>query len=172
MSKSKAEGIEILKEKFTSHGSCFVVDYRGLTVEEITTARQELRKNNATLSVIKNTLARKASEGTSFNGLSEHLKGPSSIIFTDDDVVDVAKTVIKLDKDLKDFEIKVAVLEGNVIDTDGIKSLSKLPPKEVLIAQLLGTMNAPIANFASGLNQIMAKLVYTIKAIEEQKAKQ
>jgi large subunit ribosomal protein L10 len=131
--------------------------------------RAELRKNNATLKVIKNTLATRASEGTSFAPMVAHLKGPTSIIFSEGEVVDVAKTVISLDKKLEKFGIKVAVLEGKVLDTDKIKALSQLPSKEVQLSILLGTLNAPITGLARSLNQTITKLAYALNAVAEQK---
>ena len=166
---TKAEEVEALKEQFSSHSSCFLVDYRGLTVDEMTGVRTELRKNNATLKVIKNTLASRATEGTSFAPLAEHLKGPSSIIFSEGEIVGVAKSVITLNKILEKFEVKVGILEGKVLDSNKITALSKLPSKEVQLAILLGTLNAPITGLACSLNQTIAKLAFALNAVAEQK---
>ncbi len=167
---NKFEEVEFLKEKFSSHQSCFLLDCRGLTVEEVTKLRRELRESKASMRVVKNTLASKASDGTSFETMKGHLSGPTSMVFPEGEVVDVAKTIVKLDGDLENMQIKVGVLDGQLLDSKQVAALSKLPGKQVMLGVLAGTLNAPVRGLAVSLSQVIGKLAYALKALEEQKA--
>ena len=131
-----------------------LVDYRGLTVAEDTAMRKELREAGVIYKVCKNTMMRRAFEGTEFAGLDEYLEGPSAIAISKDDATAPARIICKFAKDAKALEVKAGVVEGTVYDANGIVELSKVPSREELLSKLLGSIQSPITNLARVLNQI------------------
>ncbi len=168
MEKKQALVQEIAEKLKNSQGTV-VVDYRGLNVEEVTELRKQSRENNIDYKVYKNTMVRFAAKEAGVEGLLEHLTGPNAIAFCDSDPVAAAKLINKFAKDHKALEIKAGVVEGNVIDMDGVISLAKLPPKEELVAKALGSLNAPIAGFVNVLNANIRGLAIALNQIAEQK---
>ena len=134
-----------------------VVDYRGLTVEQDTKLRKQLREAGVVYKVCKNTMMKRAFEGTDFAALDEHLEGPSAIAISKDDATAPARILCKFAKNAKALELKAGVVEGTVYDVAGVQELSKIPSREELLSKFLGSIQSPITNFARVIKQIAEK---------------
>ena len=134
--------------------SVVLVDYRGLTVAQDTELRKQLREAGVIYKVCKNTMMKRAFEGTDFAGLDEYLEGPSAIAISKDDATAPARILCKFAKGADKLEVKAGVVEGKVNDLAGIQELSKIPSREELLSKLLGSIQSPIANFARVIKQI------------------
>ncbi len=137
--------------------SVVVVDYRGLTVAEDTQLRRQLREAGITYKVYKNTLVKRAVEGTEFENLTDVLEGPSAFAVSTDDATAPARIIAQFAKKAPKLEIKAGVVEGTYYDADGMKVIADIPNRETLLSRLLGSMQSPITNFARVLNQIAEK---------------
>ncbi|HIT00547.1 MAG TPA: 50S ribosomal protein L10 [Candidatus Faecaligallichristensenella faecipullorum] len=166
----KTSVVEGVKEKMQAAQSMVLIDYRGLTVAEVTDLRNRCRKEGVEYAVIKNTMIRKAAEELGIEGLDPMLHGPTAVAFGMTDAVAPAKILVNFIKDVKKTEIKCGVMEGKVLDVKGVEALAELPPKEVLIAKMMGSLNAPITNFVGVLSATLRSLVYAIEAVRKQKA--
>lgn len=164
----KEQVVEAVNREFKGASIAIVTRYRGLTVEKMTQLRREMRASGSHYRVVKNTLARRASKGTPFEGLAEFLTGPTGIV-TSKDPVAPAKVLAAFGKANPTLEVVGGVLDGTVIYADSISELAKLPSKEVLMAKLLGTMIAPIQNFVGVLAAIPASVVRVLDRIRESK---
>jgi len=133
------------------------VDYRGLTVEEDTKLRKQLREAGVVYKVYKNTLLKRAFEGTEFEALSKHLDGPTAVAFGLEDATAPARIISEIAKTSPKLEFKAGVVEGTYYDEKGIQIIATIPSREVLISKLLGSLQAPITNFARVLKQIAEK---------------
>lgn len=131
-----------------------LVDYRGLTVAQDTVMRKELREAGVMYKVCKNTMMKRAFEGTDCEQLNEYLEGPSALVVSKEDATAPARILAKFAKDAKALEMKGGVVEGNVYDSKGLDELSKIPSREELLSKLLGSIQSPITNLARVLNQI------------------
>ena len=163
----KNEKIESYKKQFENAKVAVVADYRGLTVEEITNLRRELQKQDADLTVTKNTLCKVASKGTSFEPIEALLKGPTAVAFGFGDEVNAAKVLSNFIKETKKCEITGAVLDGKVLSADEAKQLANLPSKEELYAKILGSINSPASGIVYSINGIMSALTRAINAVKD-----
>ena len=134
--------------------SVVIVDYCGLTVEEDTRLRKELRENGIIYKVYKNTMMNFAFKGTDCESLSQHLEGPNAIAISKTDATAPARVLAKFAKDAKALEIKAGIVEGTYYDAAGMEAISKIPSREELLGKLLGSIQSPIANFARVISQI------------------
>ena len=146
--EQKQQIVAEITEKFTSSKSTVVVDYRGLTVAEVTELRKQLRDAGVEFKVYKNTLTRRATEGAELSSLNEALTGPNAIAFSKEDVIAPAKILNDFAKNHEALEIKAGVIEGNVATAEEIKALAELPSREGLLSMLLSVLQAPIRNLA------------------------
>lgn len=146
-----------------------MVDYRGLNVSQMTELRKRLRDVGVEFKVAKNTLVLRAASQKGIDGLEEYLVGPIALAFGYDDPVAPAKVLSSFIKEFRKATIKGGVLEGQVVSAEAIKQLSDLPPREVLIAQVVGGIAAPLTGLVTVLNGTMRNLVYALDAIREQK---
>ena len=137
--------------------SVVLVDYRGLTVEEDTELRKQLRAAGVVYKVYKNTMMNFAFKGTDFEGLAPYLNGPSAMAYSTEDATAPARVIAEFAKKAKALEIKAGVVEGNVYDAKGMEAIASIPSRDVLISRLLGSMQSPMANFARVINQIAEK---------------
>ena len=154
---AKNEGeVKVLAEKFVDAKGVVIVDYRGMTVEQATKLRNDLRKENVEFKVAKNTLTKIAIKGTDYEGLTEYLEGPTAIAISCEDCTAPARIVANNAKDAENLKLKASWVEGSIYDAAGTEQIAKIPSKETLIAQVLGGFNSPIT-----------ALAYTIKAIAE-----
>jgi len=148
--------------------SIIVAEYRGLGVVDITVLRAQARNKGVYLRVLKNTLARRALAGTSFEGLADKLVGPL-IYGISADPVAAAKTLSEFAKGNEKLVIKAGAMPNHVMDVAGVKALASLPSREELLSKLLGTMQAPIAQFVRTLNEVPTKLVRGLAAVRDAK---
>lgn len=162
--------IDEISNKIKAAKAMVFADYRGLTVEQDTELRSALRKAGVEYKVVKNTLTRIAVNENGLEGLDGILNGPTAMAVSDTDPVAPAKVLSDYAKKFDKLELKAGVVEGKIIDLNGIKALAELPPREVLIAKVLGGFNAPISGFVNVLNGNMRGLVVALNAIAEQKA--
>ena len=137
--------------------SIVLVDYRGLTVAEDTQLRKQLREAGISYKVYKNTLVSRAVEGTEFESLREVLEGPSAFAISTDDATAPARVLAEFAKKAPKLEIKAGVVEGTYYDANGMKEISSIPSRDVLLGRLFGSMQSPITNLARVLNQIAEK---------------
>ena len=137
--------------------SVVLVDYRGLTVEQDTQLRRNLREAGITYKVYKNTFMNFAFKGTEFEGLTQYLEGPSAVAISTDDATAPARVLSEFAKTADKLEIKAGVVEGTVYDAKGMASIASIPSRDVLISRLLGSMQSPITNFARVMNQLAEK---------------
>lgn len=149
--------IDEISSKVDGAATVVLVDYRGLTVEQDTQLRKQLREAGCEYKVYKNTLMKRAFEGTDFSQLDELLDGPSAIAVSKEDATAPIRILSKMAKDVEAIEFKGAVVEGVFYDVDGIKSLASIPSREELISKLLGSLQSPVTNLARVLNQIAEK---------------
>lgn len=146
--------VQAIADDVNGAASVVLVDYRGLTVAEDTALRKQLREAGIIYKVCKNTMMKRAFEGTEFAGLDEHLEGPSAIAISKDDATAPARILCKFAKDAKALELKAGVVEGEVYDAAALNELAKIPSREELLSKLLGSLQSPITNLARVLNQI------------------
>ena len=148
--------VQAAAAKFESAASVVIVDYRGLTVEEVTNLRKQLRDAGVEMKVIKNSILSRAAKKVGLDGLDEVFTGPTAVAFSNDDVVAPAKIIDEFAKDAKALEIKGGVIEGKVSSVEQITALAKLPNREGLLSMLLSVLQAPVRNVA-----------YAVKAVAE-----
>ena len=146
--------VQEISEAINGAASVVVVDYRGLTVAEDTQLRKQLREAGISYKVYKNTLVSRAVEGTEFESLREVLEGPSAFAISTEDATAPARVIAEFAKKAPKLEIKAGVVEGTYFDANGMKEISSIPSRDVLLGRLFGSMQSPIANLARVLNQI------------------
>ena len=146
-----------ISEAIKDAQSVVLVDYRGLTVEQDTALRKQLREAGVTYKVYKNTMMNFAFKGTDFEALAPYLEGPSAVAISTTDATAPARILAKFAKDAKKLEIKAGVVEGNVYDATGMQAISQIPSRDELISKLLGSLQSPITNFARVMNQLAEK---------------
>lgn len=168
--EQKKQVVQELTEKVKSAQSIVLADYRGLTVEQDTALRNALRAAGVEYKVVKNTLTSLAMKANGLEGLDSYLNGPTAMAISSTDAVAPAKVLSEYAKKYEKLELKAGVVEGNVIDVNGIKALAELPSREVLISKMLGSFNAPITGLVNVLNGNIRGLVVALNAIAEQKA--
>ena len=153
----KKQQVADLKERLDASIAGVVVDYKGISVEDDTKLRKELREAGVEYTVVKNTLLGRAIEGTSLADMSSVLEGTTAIATSKDDYIAAAKILNKYAEKSDSFSIKSGYLDGEVISLEKINSLAKLPSREVLLATVLNAFNAPIAAFARAVQAIVDK---------------
>jgi large subunit ribosomal protein L10 len=170
----KIEEKQLIVEEIKQHleKSMLIVftDYRGLKVDEMTELRNKLRVPGVEVKVLKNTMLRFALKELGNSDMADLISGPNAAIISHNDPVTPAKVLFEFAKNHKNLEIKMGLLEGQVISPDKIKNLADLPSREVLVATVLGTMQAPITSFVRVLNANITGLARALDQIREQKA--
>ncbi|MBO5237802.1 MAG: 50S ribosomal protein L10 [Lachnospiraceae bacterium] len=146
--------VDEIKANVEGAASAVLVDYRGLTVEQDTKLRKQLREAGVVYKVYKNTLMKRAFEGTDFAQLDPHLDGPSAIAISKTDATAPARILAKFAKDAEALEIKAGIVEGTYYDAKGIQVISAIPSREELLSKFLGSIQSPVANFARVIKQI------------------
>ena len=153
----KKELVEEIKSNFSKAKSIIFVDYRGVTVAEDTALRKEFRENNVNYKVLKNRLLVRALDGLGITGYDAKMfEGTTAVAFSDDEVAP-ARIFCKHQKDLDKMAVKFGIVNGQIMNKAQVEELSKTPSKDILIATLLGTLNAPISALARALNAIAEK---------------
>lgn len=167
---SKQQLVAELSEKLGRAGAVFLADFRGMNVEQATQLRNDLRKAQTEYRVVKNTLLELATRDTDKASLAEHFAGPTAVAFTCDDPVATAKVLARYAKDQQNvFRLKGGVLSGKPLTVADITALAELPSREVMLARLMGTLNAPITNFVGVLAAVPGSFVRVLDAIRAQK---
>ena len=159
---------EVAKVAATAH-SAVAAEYRGLTVDKLTDLRVDARKTGVYVRVVKNSLARRAVEGTEFECMQERLSGPLMLGFSTEDPGSAARLFRDFAKDNDDFKVTLAAVGGETLEASEIGKLANLPTRDEAIAQLMSVMQAPVAKLARTLNEVPGKLVRTVEAVRQQK---
>ena len=146
--------IDEIKDKFERAESAVVIDYMGITVEQANAMRSKLREANVDYTVYKNTLVKRAIDGTDYAQLADVLEGPSAFAFSYDDATAPARVLNQAIKDFKKMEFKGGFVEGDYYDKDGLAQVATIPSRDELVAKFMGSIHSPIANFARVINQI------------------
>ena len=168
--EEKEQVVADLSRKLEDATFAILTDYRGLTVEEITHLRSELRNVSSEYQVAKNTLLKRASEGTPFEPFQHHLAGPTAIVLNSDDPIAASKVVVKFLKTSSTFTIKAGVLQGKVLSAEEIEELSTLPGREGLLSKLLSLLTSPHVLLLNVLHAVPQKFVQVLHAIEKKKS--
>jgi large subunit ribosomal protein L10 len=156
--------------KLAKAKAVILAEYRGLDVARVTQLRSRARKSGLYLRVLKNTLARRAIQGTPFEKLTDQMVGPLMYGIAEDPVAG-AKVLSEFARDHEQFVIKAGAMPNTVMSAKDVKALALLPSREELLARLMGTLQAPIAKLARTLNEVPAKFVRTLAALKDQREK-
>ena len=146
-----------ISELFNGAKGVVLVDYRGLTVEQDTQLRKQLREAGVTYKVYKNTMIRFAAKGTPCEALEPHLEGPTALAVSKEDATAPARILAEFAKKAEKLEIKAGIVDDTYYDAAGMQVIATIPSREVLLGRLLGSMQSPIANFARVIKQIAEK---------------
>jgi large subunit ribosomal protein L10 len=170
----KTELGTVLKEKFSKANLAIFVDYKGLSATKADDIRRKLRSHNTELKVLKNNIARLVTKdgslGEATKQVMDDLVGPTLVAFSFGDPAAVAKAIHEFSKDNEEFRLKDSLMGAKKISAEEIEALAKLPSREVLLAKMLGTMNAPISNFVGVLAAVPRSLLNVLVAVERKKA--
>jgi len=164
--------VDGIREKLEASQAVILVDYCGLTAEQMSSLRRQLKEKESELRVVKNTLALRASEATDLAQALDLFKGPTAFVFGYKDPVETAKVLVKFAKEAEHLKLKGGLIEGKVFGADDVDALSRLPSREVLLATLLATFNAPITGFVNVLAANLRGLVTVLNAIKDEKEKE
>ena len=168
--QEKAAKVEEVSAMVASAQSIVVAEYRGLSVDAVTKLRKQARGDGVQLRVLKNSLARRAVEGTPFAGLADKFVGPLVYGFSADPVA-AAKVLAAFAKSNDKLVIKAGAMPNYVMDAKGVNALATMPSREELLATLMATMNAPIGKFVRTINEVPARFVRTVAAVRDAKEK-
>lgn len=150
----KAQQVAEVAEQFKKASSVVVVDYLGITVEQATNLRSELRNAGVQFAVVKNSILSRAAKEAGLEGMDDVFKGPSAVAFSNEDVVAPAKILADFAKKVEALEIKAGVVEGKVSSKEEIEALAKLPSREGLLSMLLSVLQAPVRNTALAIKAV------------------
>ncbi len=150
----KQEEVSLIADELRGATSVVVVDYLGLTVEEVTSLRKSLRESNTKMQVVKNTILRRAAVEAGIEGLEEVFVGPSAIVYSADEVIAPAKIVAEFAEKASKLSIKGGLIEGKVASADEINALAKLPDRDGLLSMLLSVLQAPVRNTALAIKAV------------------
>ncbi len=170
--EKKQELVGKLKELYDSSSGIVITEYRALSMEEITTLREELKKAGDIFKVVKNTLMKRAIQDKGIEGIEKLFVGPVAVAFSKSDVGQTAKTLLDFRKKVEKIELKGAIIDGKLYGQKEIEAIAKLPSREVLLSQLIGTMVAPISNFVSVLAAPMRDFVNVLNNLKDKKEKE
>ena len=164
----KEAAVEELKSNIEGSTIAIATQYKGITVEEVTELRAQLRAGNVVYKVYKNTLAKRALDDLGYSEAVEYMEGPIAWAFCADPVTP-AKLLMEFSKNVKAIVMRGGILDGKPVGADQLNALAVLPSKDQLLAQVVGTIAAPLRNLVGALNAIPRKLVYAVDAVKKQK---
>lgn len=156
LNQKKAQ-VDELAQKLKEAQSIVLTDYRGLTVDQDTKLRKALREANVEYKVIKNSIINFATKESDLEGLAEYLTGPTAIAISSTDAVEPSKVIAKFAKEFNNLEIKGGMVEGKIIDVDGVMDLAETPSKEELLGRLMGSLQSSLYGIAAAINAIADK---------------
>lgn len=166
----KIETVRELVEDIKNSKALLLTDYRGLRVSEVAGLRKKLRPLNTEYKVVKNTLFQRAAEEAGQPGIEVLLEGPTAVAFVHEDPIAPAKALVDYVREHKAMSIKGAYFDGRVYDAAQVQALSKIPPKDVLIAQMVGAIQSPLSGFVGTLQGVLSGLVYTLQSVADKKS--
>ena len=167
--EDKIHVVSELQGKFEKAKGIVFTDYRGLNVEEITSLRNNLRESALEYRVVKNTLAKRAAEGTPVDAAREIFSGPIGIAVGYDDPVLLAKKILDFSKKNNKLQLKGGIIEGGVCTPEQIKTISELPSREIQLSMLVGAMQSPLSKMAGLLNATLSRFIYALEALKDKK---
>ncbi|HEX6746400.1 MAG TPA: 50S ribosomal protein L10, partial [Longimicrobium sp.] len=166
----KDEFIGELKQKLEGASAFYLTDFTGLNVKQMTQFRARLRKQGVEYVVVKNTLAQRALQGLDVPDVAAFFTGPTGLVIGRDDAVAAAKALTDFAREFGDRPaVKVGVVERREVNADQVKKLADMPPREVLLAQIAGGLQAPMARLAGGMSQLLAGFARAVDALRQQK---
>ena len=166
----KSSVIEELNQKLDGASAFYLTDFTGMNVKQITQFRSRLRKQGVEYVVVKNTLAQRALTGLELPDIAAYFAGPTGLVIGRSDAVAAAKVITDFAKEFGDRPaIKVGVVDGKPFDADQVKKLADMPPREVLLAQIAGGLQAPMARLAGGMSQLLAGFARAVDALRQQR---
>jgi large subunit ribosomal protein L10 len=167
--EQKEVTVDTLREELGKSQAVFVTDYMGLNVEKITRLRKSVKAAGGTYKVVKNTLLERASQDLPAHLLENSFAGPTAVAMAFKDPVAVAKILVDFAKENEKLEIQTGVLGQQVLTAEDVQALAKMPGREQLLAQMLGSLKAPATNFVGLMAAMLRQLLYVLSAIEKQK---
>ncbi|HEV2147648.1 MAG TPA: 50S ribosomal protein L10 [Longimicrobiaceae bacterium] len=166
----KTAVIEDLNQRLDGASAFYLTDFTGMNVKQITEFRSRLRKQGVEYVVVKNTLAQRALTGMELPDIAGFFSGPTGLVIGREDAVGAAKVLTDFAKEFGDRPaIKVGVVDGKAFDADQVRKLAAMPPREVLLAQIAGGLQAPMARLAGGMSQLLAGFARAVDALRQQR---
>jgi large subunit ribosomal protein L10 len=165
----KQTAIDALTAKLAAARAIYVTDFQGLTVGSVTDLRRRLRKAGVEYVVVKNTLALRALKAASVQGLDPHVSGPTAFALTSADAAAAAKVLTDFAKEFEKPALKAAIVDGRAVTPEQVKRLAQLPPRDVLLGELAGTLQAPLAGFVGALTGLLSTFVGAVEALRTQR---
>jgi large subunit ribosomal protein L10 len=165
----KVEEVEFIRKVLEDSTAAIIADYRGLNVKSISILRKRLREANSGIRVVKNTLLKRAAQGLPAEELVKDLEGPTALAYTEADPVDVAKTLTTFARESKILAIKGGVADGHLMNPAQLLAFAALPPRQVLLAQVVGGLQAPLSSLVGTMQRLYADFVYTLQSVADKK---
>ena len=166
----RQETIESLTQQLRGSPNLYVTDFTGLNVLRMTEFRRRLRASGVSYVVVKNTLAQRALAANAITGLDDHLAGPTGLVLAGKDPIGAAKVLADFAKEFEKPAIKIGLVDGRPITADQVKRLAGLPSRDVLLSQLAGTMQAPVAQLVGVMNSMLYQMVGALEALRAQRS--
>jgi large subunit ribosomal protein L10 len=168
----KTQNISGLQKKLDGSKAVVLTNFRGMKVGQLTNLRQRLREEKVAYQVVKNTLVKRAAKGTDLEKLSDYFEGPTGIAISYGEPIALAKALAEFQKTLPSFEVKAGLIEGRVASPPEIKALATMPPREVIMAQLLGGIQGPATQLAGAIQSAIQQVLGTVQARIDQLSQQ